>query len=70
MVKTSERLHLVAAIIVTTASFLGAWRYSQPALSSVPSLAMPGAIFVGVKQGSVSAPVRVDVDLCFYPSPT
>lgn len=69
MVKTSEGLQLAAAIIVTIASFLGAWHYSQPALSSVPSLDMPGAIFVGVKQGSASAPVRVDVDLRFYPSP-
>lgn len=61
---------MVAAIFVTAVSTFGAWHYSQPALSSVPSLSMPGAIFVGVKQGSASAPVRVDVDLRFYPSPS
>lgn len=69
MVKTNEWLQLATAIIVTTTSFLYAWHYSQPALSSIPSLDMPGAILVGVKQGSASAPVRVDVDLRFYPSP-
>lgn len=69
MVKTSERLQLAAAIIVTIASSFVAWHHSQPAHSSVPSLGMPGAIFVGVKQGSTPAPVRVDVDLRFYPSP-
>lgn len=70
MVKTSEKLQLAAAFIVAAVSTFGAWHYSQPALSSVPSLSMPGAIFVGVKQGSASAPVRVDVDLRFYPSPS
>ncbi len=61
---------MVAAIIVTATSAFGAWHYSQPALASVPSLSMPGAIFVGVKHGSASAPVRVDVDLRYYPSPS
>src|SRR5687767_6050732 len=70
MVNTSEKLQLAAAFIVTAVSTFGAWHYSQPALSSVPSLSMPGAIFVGVKQGSASAPVRVDVDLRFDPSPS
>lgn len=70
MVKTSEKAQLVSAIFVTAMSSFGARHYSQPALSSVPSLGMLGAIFVGVKQGSASAPVRVDVDLRFYPSPS
>lgn len=61
---------MVAAIFVTAVSAFGAWHYSQPALASVPALSMPGAIFVGLKPGSASAPVRVDVDLRFYPSPS
>lgn len=61
---------MVAAIFVTTVSAFGAWHYSQPALASVPALSMPGAIFIGVKPGSASAPVRVDVDLRFHPSPS
>ena len=61
---------MVAAIFVTAGAAFGAWHYSQPALASVPALSMPGAIFVGVKPGSASAPVRVDVDLRFYPSPS
>ncbi|WP_229995240.1 hypothetical protein [Arthrobacter sp. Bi26] len=48
MVKTNEKAQLVAAIFVTAVSTFGAWHYSQPALSSVPSLSMPGAIFVAV----------------------
>src|SRR6185312_9448740 len=70
MVKTYVKTQLVAAIFVTAVSTFGAWHYSQPALASVPALGMPGAIFVGVKQGSAPAPVRVDVDLRFYPSPS
>ncbi|SDX60154.1 hypothetical protein SAMN04487912_12111 [Arthrobacter sp. cf158] len=70
MVKTNEKAQLVAATFVTAVSTFGAWHYSQPALSSVPSLSLPGAVFVGVKQGSASAPVRVDVDLRFSPSPS
>jgi hypothetical protein len=70
MVKTNEKAQLAAAIFVTGVSTFGALHYSQPALASVPSLSMPGAVFVGVKQGSAPAPVRVDVDLRFYPSPS
>lgn len=69
MVKTSWIWQLVAAISVTLASSLGAWHFSQPALSSVPSLGVPGSIYVGVKRDSALAPVRVDIDLSFYPSP-
>ncbi|MGP7812625.1 MULTISPECIES: hypothetical protein [Micrococcaceae] len=69
MVKTYEKTQMVAALVVTALSAFGAWHFSEPALTSVPKLNMPGAIFVGVKHGSASAPVRVDIDLRFYPSP-
>lgn len=65
---TGERLQLAAAGGVTVLSTVVALHFSQPAFTPVPPLDMPGAIFVGVKKGSASAPVRVDVALGFQPS--
>ncbi|MDF2048867.1 hypothetical protein [Arthrobacter sp. Cr_A7] len=70
MVNTGERLQLAAASGVTILSTLVALHFSQPAFTPVPPLDMPGAIFVGVKKGSASAPVRVDVELRLQPSPS
>ncbi|WP_157407758.1 hypothetical protein [Arthrobacter sp. ZBG10] len=70
MANTGERLQLAAAGSVTILSTLIALHFSQPAFAPVPPLDMPGAIFVGVKKGSASAPVRVNVALGFQPSPS
>lgn len=70
MANTGERLQLAAAGGVTILSTLVALHFSQPAFAPVPPLGVPGAIFVGVKKESAPAPVRVDVELDFQPSPS
>ncbi|WP_458117281.1 hypothetical protein [Arthrobacter sp. D2-10] len=70
MTNTGGWLQLGAAVVVTVGSLSAAAYFAQPSFVPVPRLDMPGVIFVGVKQGSAPAPVRVDVSLDFQPSPT